>query len=78
MVAYIAGRHAPPDRRMGHSGAIIAAGLGGPERKIEALREAAVQLCNSPVEIGQTVRNTIDKEFFLNQPIYCDTPKGGL
>lgn len=57
VLAYIAGRHAPPDRRMGHSGAIIAAGLGGTERKIEALREAGVQLCNSPVEIGQTVRN---------------------
>ena len=57
VIAYIAGRHAPPDRRMGHSGAIISDGLGGTERKIEVLRKAGVELVESPVEIGSTVRN---------------------
>ena len=59
VVAYVAGRHAPPDRRMGHSGAIISAGLGGTERKIEMLRDAGVTLIESPVEIGRVVRRVV-------------------
>ncbi len=59
VIAYIAGRHAPPDRRMGHSGAIISAGLGGTERKFDSLRKAGVILVESPVEIGATVRSIV-------------------
>ena len=59
VLGYIAGRHAPPDRRMGHSGAIISAGLGGTEQKIEALRDAGVTMIESPVAIGRTVRRTV-------------------
>ena len=59
VLGYIAGRHAPPDRRMGHSGAIISAGLGGAERKVEMLRDAGVTLIESPVEIGRTVRRVV-------------------
>lgn len=59
VVAYIAGRNAPPYLRMGHSGAIIAAGRGGTDKKIEALRDANVTVVNSPVEIGTTVRRAV-------------------
>ncbi len=61
IIAYIAGRHAPPDRRMGHAGAIIAGGLGASERKIEALREAGVQVAESPARIGATVAAALRK-----------------
>ncbi len=59
VVAYIAGCHAPPYLRMGHSGAIIAAGRGGAEKKIQSLREAKVNIVHSPAEIGPTVRRAI-------------------
>jgi succinyl-CoA synthetase alpha subunit len=59
VIAYIAGRHAPPHRRMGHSSAIISAGKGGTEKKIQALRDAGVSVVESPVEFGITVRRAI-------------------
>ena len=59
VIAYVAGRHAPPYRRMGHSGAIIAAGRGGTEGKLKALKDANVVLIESPVEFGITVRQTL-------------------
>jgi len=59
VIAYVAGRHAPRHRRMGHSGAIIADRLGGTERKIEALQKAGAILADSPVNIGRTVRDAL-------------------
>lgn len=59
VIAYVAGIHAPADRRMGHAGAIISAGTGGTEKKIEALRDAGVLLPDSLVEIGITVRRSL-------------------
>ena len=59
VIAYIAGRHAPPYRRMGHSGAIISAGKGGTDKKIEALEDANVIIVSSPVEFGTTVRRAV-------------------
>ena len=55
IIGFIAGMTAPPGRRMGHAGAIIAAGKGGAKDKIEKMKSCGILIANSPAEMGKTL-----------------------
>jgi succinyl-CoA synthetase alpha subunit len=71
VIGFIAGRTAPPGRRMGHAGAIIAGGKGTAVEKMEAMRKARITVVESPALIGETVKKVMKRRRLLK----TDSPK---
>jgi succinyl-CoA synthetase alpha subunit len=77
VIGFIAGRTAPPGRRMGHAGAIIAGGKGTAMEKMEVLRKARITVVESPALIGETVKKVMKHRGILKtvSPKKKTTPK---
>ena len=61
VVGFIAGRTAPPGKRMGHAGAVISGGSGTAEAKLAAMREAGITICEGPHLLGQTMKEVLGR-----------------
>jgi succinyl-CoA synthetase alpha subunit len=59
VVGFIAGRTAPPGKRMGHAGAVISGGSGTAEAKLAAMRDAGIAVCDGPHLLGQTMKDVL-------------------
>jgi len=59
IIGFVAGKTAPPGRRMGHAGAIISGGVGGAEEKIEKMKSCGILVADSPALIGQTLHEKL-------------------
>ena len=62
VAAFIAGRTAPPGKRMGHAGAIISGGKGTAEAKLEALRDAGIEIAETPADMGAAMVRAIQRK----------------
>ena len=68
VAAFIAGRTAPPGKRMGHAGAIISGGKGTAVEKIAALRQAGIEVADSPADMGQAMQRAITRNSASQKP----------
>jgi succinyl-CoA synthetase alpha subunit len=59
VIGFVAGQTAPPGRRMGHAGAIIAGGSGKASDKIKAMQDAGITVCSTPAELGAKVKSRL-------------------
>jgi succinyl-CoA synthetase alpha subunit len=62
VAAFIAGRTAPPGKRMGHAGAIISGGKGTAEEKLAALKAAGIEIAESPADMGAAVQRAMQRK----------------
>ncbi len=75
VVGFIAGRTAPPGRRMGHAGAIICGGMGTAQEKMEAMRKAGITVVESPALIGETMQKVLIRKGLLKKNTRAVTKK---
>ena len=76
VVGFIAGRTAPPGRRMGHAGAIISGGKGTAAEKMNVMKKAGIKVVESPAEIGSTMRKALDNLSADSKTKSKETTKG--